>query len=170
MSSKIGSFIQLSAIALLIGSCFFVAMGLVPVLDGLSATQFVGLMQRSIGPYTNLFIRMAVPSLLTTLVYLGINWNQHSTAWWLNLIALFCLIGGGLITTQGNFPINDTIRSWSASSPPANWATYKAYWIQLHYVRTGLAFLAFLCSLGAVCWQLPVKRTESQTSFSHQPV
>lgn len=169
MSDKVGRFVQLLATALLTGSCFFVATGLIPILDSLPAAEFVGLMQRSIRPYTFLFMSMAIPATMTTLVYLAVNRNQRSAPWWLNLVALGCLAGGGLITTQGNFPINDAIRAWSASSPPSDWATYKDAWIQLHYIRTGLAVLALACCLGAVCWQLPVRRIAHQASMSKLP-
>lgn len=52
------------------------------------------------------------------------------------------LIGAGIITRVCNQPINATVMTWSASSPPPDWELLRDRWWTWHIVRTLLAVTA----------------------------
>ncbi|WP_406266491.1 DUF1772 domain-containing protein [Nocardia sp. NBC_00881] len=49
-----------------------------------------------------------------------------------------------VITRLGNVPINQHIKVWAVSGPPADYATILARWEAFHFARTACAVGAFL--------------------------
>ncbi|MEU4344484.1 DUF1772 domain-containing protein [Nocardia sp. NPDC023852] len=49
-----------------------------------------------------------------------------------------------VITRLGNVPINQHIKVWAVSGPPADYATLLARWEAFHFARTACAVVAFL--------------------------
>jgi len=80
---------------------------------------------------------------LFTLAEVGIRWHQSgrlpiwiaaSAALWL-LASMYSLIA--LV------PVNNRIKSWEKSAPPADWKTYRRRWDMHHRRRVVLLTLAF---------------------------
>lgn len=55
-----------------------------------------------------------------------------------------------LITRFGNVPINQHIKVWAVSGPPADYAEVLHRWEQFHFARTGCALVAFVALIIAV--------------------
>ncbi|MEV6069314.1 DUF1772 domain-containing protein [Nocardia sp. NPDC052001] len=55
-----------------------------------------------------------------------------------------------LITRFGNVPINQHIKVWAISGPPADYATQLHRWEMFHFTRTGCALVAFVLAIAAV--------------------
>ncbi|MGY2126077.1 anthrone oxygenase family protein [Nocardia gipuzkoensis] len=49
-----------------------------------------------------------------------------------------------LITRMGNVPINQKIKVWAVSGPPADYAEILSRWEAFHFARTACALMAFL--------------------------
>ncbi|MGY2029789.1 anthrone oxygenase family protein [Nocardia gipuzkoensis] len=49
-----------------------------------------------------------------------------------------------LITRLGNVPINQKIKVWAVSGPPADYAEILSRWEAFHFARTACALVAFL--------------------------
>ncbi|WP_159842785.1 DUF1772 domain-containing protein [Nocardia sp. CY41] len=49
-----------------------------------------------------------------------------------------------LITRLGNVPINQKIKVWAISGPPADYADILGRWEAFHFARTACALVAFL--------------------------
>ncbi|MGW4283966.1 anthrone oxygenase family protein [Nocardia sp. NPDC004750] len=64
-------------------------------------------------------------------------------------------IAAFLITRLGNVPINQKIKIWAISGPPADYAEILTRWETFHVARTACAVLAFL--LIALTTLLPAK-------------
>ncbi|MGK8522033.1 anthrone oxygenase family protein [Nocardia asteroides] len=60
-----------------------------------------------------------------------------------------------LITRLGNVPINQEIKVWAISGPPADYAEILGRWEAFHFARTACALVAFL--LVVVTTLLPAK-------------
>ncbi|MFF0455011.1 anthrone oxygenase family protein [Nocardia africana] len=55
-----------------------------------------------------------------------------------------------LVTRFGNVPINQQIKRWAVSAPPANYAEILRRWELFHFTRTGCAVAAFVLVIVAV--------------------
>lgn len=64
-------------------------------------------------------------------------------------IALGCGIAEVALTVTRNVPLNKQIQSWSAESPPADWATVRDRWMVGHRLRTGLSLAGLGCQIAA---------------------
>ncbi len=64
-------------------------------------------------------------------------------------------IAAFLITRLGNVPINQEIKVWAVSGPPADYAETLSRWEAFHFARTACALVAFL--LVALTTLLPAK-------------
>ncbi|MFG3617188.1 anthrone oxygenase family protein [Nocardia sp. NPDC047654] len=49
-----------------------------------------------------------------------------------------------LLTRLGNVPINQKIKVWAVTDPPADYADILGRWEAFHFARTGCALVAFL--------------------------
>lgn len=67
-------------------------------------------------------------------------------------IATVCFIGMLLSYWFGNRPVNAKIVSWTASSLPPDWQSYRDTWETAHAVTAGLAALAFVAVAVAIIW------------------
>jgi uncharacterized membrane protein len=72
-----------------------------------------------------------------------------------------------LITRLGNVPINGRIKSWAATTAPADHAEILARWETFNYARTGAAFVAF--ALLILLSLLPLRRSRSAQDPDNSP-
>ncbi|MGW4713501.1 anthrone oxygenase family protein [Nocardia sp. NPDC004260] len=70
-------------------------------------------------------------------------------------IASLLAVAAFVITRLGNVPINQKIKIWAISGPPADYAEILTRWETFHVARTACALLAFL--LIALTTLLPAK-------------
>lgn len=93
---------------------------------------------RKAGPYVFVFISVLF-GLLTTLFFVEGNKRKG----WLAVCAYIFLLADTLIALQGNGPLNDLFLSWTPTSIPDNWASFRDDWLQYHVYRDIFLFLLF---------------------------
>jgi uncharacterized membrane protein len=61
------------------------------------------------------------------------------------LAASICILGAILVTVIGNWPINDQIKTWSATAPPPTWTQLRDEWWRFHLARTLMLIAGLSC-------------------------
>lgn len=59
-------------------------------------------------------------------------------------IAFAALIADVLLMMKGNMPINNLINTWTAENYPADWAMYRAKWLQIFFYREIVTITGFI--------------------------
>ncbi len=59
------------------------------------------------------------------------------------LAGCLCLVGAGLTTFRGHFPLNAQISAWSIASPPTDWLQVQRQWTTFHHARVALVLVGF---------------------------
>ncbi|WP_327110278.1 DUF1772 domain-containing protein [Nocardia sp. NBC_01730] len=80
-------------------------------------------------------------TILSTLVLAVRSTARHR---WFAGGAAVLAVASFVITRLGNVPINQQIKVWAVSGPPADYATILARWEAFHFARTACAVVAFL--------------------------
>jgi Domain of unknown function (DUF1772) len=73
--------------------------------------------------------------------------RRRRTTFLLTLVAVLGFLGTLLSFAFGNRPINDAVAPWTATSLPADWASYRDRWDAAHVLSAGLAAVAFVSLL-----------------------
>ncbi|MBW4618825.1 MAG: DUF1772 domain-containing protein [Cyanosarcina radialis HA8281-LM2] len=125
-----------------------------PLLNQLSATEYVELMQRFLGVarrapinLTLMFASILAPIPALFGFYRSANWLGFGLAG-TGLIIFF--VGMFLVSRWFNEPLYDRILSWTAKTPPLDWETARQEWYLLNIVRacaSGSALVLFLIAL-----------------------
>jgi uncharacterized membrane protein len=126
-----------------------------PLLNQLSATEYVEVMQRflNVARRSPLNLTLMFTSILAPLPAL-LGFYQSSN--WLGLrlagigIIIF-FVGMFLVSRFFNEPLYDQISDWAAKTSPLDWQAARQQWHILNLVRvcaSGIAFILFLTTLG----------------------
>lgn len=67
----------------------------------------------------------------------------------LSVVALGCGLAEIALTLTQNVPLNKQIQSWTAETPPTNWAAMRDRWMVGHRLRTGLSLAGLGCQIAA---------------------
>ena len=136
-------FASLLLAALAVGAMFAVCLIFNPA--GLDAATYVWQHQWGVRA---LNVKLPILGVATTAVTLAAALLERSdrTRLALLLIAAGLFIIAGLITRFLNQPINATVMTWSAQSPPEGWMRQRNAWWRWHITRFS-AGLAGLCML-----------------------
>jgi uncharacterized membrane protein len=134
-------FILLLLLSLLVGTMFGIWVGFNPA--SLSAAAYVEQQQNAIRSLNTLLPVMGAVCVLLE-AWLAIQSKNNPRSCYLFVAAIVCLVVAALVTRFGNQRINAQVITWSAQSPPANWAQLRDAWWQWHVVRT-LAGIVGLC-------------------------
>jgi Domain of unknown function (DUF1772) len=104
-----------------------------------------------------------VLALLTTCGVLVLV-RQDRTASLLTLVGALSFLGMLLSYAFGNRPINDLVASWTPSTLPPDWTSYRDRWDTVHTVSAGLAMVALITLLVATLRDtLPAGTRRSET-------
>ncbi|WP_067566186.1 DUF1772 domain-containing protein [Nocardia acidivorans] len=87
---------------------------------------------------------------LTVLSTLALAIHRTGRYRWLAATASVLAIGSFLITRLGNVPINQKIKVWAVSGPPADYAAILHRWEIFHFARTACALTAFVLTIAVV--------------------
>lgn len=90
-----------------------------------------------------------IVGLLTTSSILFFVWKRRRT-FVQTLVGALCFLGMLLAYWLGNRPINAKISSWTASTLPASWMSYRDYWDYAHTTSALFAAIALIVLLIAV--------------------
>jgi cytochrome bd-type quinol oxidase subunit 2 len=140
-------FILLLLLSLLVGTTFGIWVGFNP--SSLSAAAYVEQQQNAIRSLNTLLPVMGAVCIALA-AWLAVQSKDNSRSRYLLVAAIACLVVAALVTRFGNQPINAQVITWSAQSPPANWAQLRDTWWQLHVVRTLAGILGLSLTLLAV--------------------
>jgi uncharacterized membrane protein len=113
---------------------------------GDSGSFYVLYKQRVIPALTVPLPLIAMLAVLTVAIDAYVLWRDPAGSrlcLGLALAGLALLVGGGILTKAGHFPINDRIMTWDPAAPPADWSAVQAKWATFHVVRTAMSTLAF---------------------------
>ena len=131
----------LVTLALLVGTMFGIWVGYNPT--SLSASAYVEQQQNAIRSLNTLLPAMgAICILLTAALAFKSKGDRRSR--YLLIAAALLMIVAALVTRFGNQPLNAMVITWSAQSPPANWAQLRDEWWHWHIARS----LAGVAALG----------------------
>lgn len=95
------------------------------------------------------FGAVATPALATVLVLFQQDWKVRYGQLFIAGFIIY-LIGTFLVTVTIHIPMNEYIATWSASSPPSDWATVRARWALWNHVRTSAAIISLVLYLSAL--------------------
>ena len=143
MTTTFVRFMNIFIAALVVGVMFGIWLGYNPA--GLTASAYVEQQQMAIrGLNVIMPILGAIGIVLTLLQAWLVRLDRAS--FWLLLTGAALLIAAGLITRFGNQPINARVITWSAATPPSEWAQARDLWWHWHVLRTvaGLVALGFI--------------------------
>lgn len=107
-----------------------------------SAAFFTELKQLEIRAFTVPLPAIGLTAVVFGLVHAALG-RRNRSALAFTLAGVLCLGIGAVITARGHFPMNDRVATWSAASPPAEWAEVRDRWRQTHDVRTAVTVLGF---------------------------
>lgn len=96
------------------------------------------------GPVMQALMALAIVSTLTLAV--------RSKSWqrWVAASASALTLTSFLVTRFGNVPINQQIKQWAVSTPPADYTEILRRWELFHFTRTGCALVAFVFVIAVV--------------------
>ncbi len=140
-------FLALVLPGLIAGATFGIWQGYDP--RGLDAAAFIAVHQEAVRGLNVLLPALGIGSV----ILLGVAaWlaRKDRPAVWLFLIALVCMVAGGVVTRLFNQTINAEIIGWSAANVPDNWTALRASWWDWHIVRTLFALAGFAVAIAAV--------------------
>ena len=87
-----------------------------------------------------------VVGLVTTASILLLVWKKR-TVFVQTLVGALCFLGMLLAYWFGNRPINAKVSSWTPSTLPANWMSYRDYWDYAHSTAAVFAIIALVILL-----------------------
>ena len=140
MTRSIVLFAALLFTALVAGGAFVIWIEYNPT--GMSASFYTEIMQHAIRVFTAPLPTVVMLSVLFTAASAFIC-RRERPAFYLLFLAGACMVAVALITAFGNVPINNQIKTWSISSPPAAWVDLSAEWWRFQSART----VAAICGL-----------------------
>ena len=140
MTTIIMRFALLVLLALLVGAMFGILAGFNPA--SLSASAYVEQQQNAIRSLNTLLPAIGAACIVLT-IGLAVRAQGDTRSRALLIVAGLLLITAALVTRFANQPINAIVMSWTAQSPPPNWAQLRDEWWHWHIVRTyaGIAAL-----------------------------
>jgi uncharacterized membrane protein len=139
MARGIVLFLTLFFVALTSGAAFVIWLDTNP--SGMSAAFYVEKMQHAIRVFTVPVNTVAILGVLFTITSTFLARRDRFT-FYLLIAGSICLIAATLITTFGNVPIINQIKTWSVNSPPPNWIEVGKNWSWFQAVRTILQMMA----------------------------
>ena len=96
--------------------------------------------------------------LLTTAAILFFVW-KHRATFVQTLVGALCFVGMLLAYWFGNRPVNAKISSWTPSTLPADWASYRDYWDYAHTTTAVFGAIALVILLIAALHDTPTAKT-----------
>lgn len=133
MLERIVRFAAVALAAVVVGTMFGIWLEGNP--NDLSPTSYVEHQQHAIRALNHIMPVLGALTALLVLVMAAFARNDRRQ-FALLIAALGCLVIAGLTTRFLNQPINAVVITWSAHSPPTNWAELRDAWWRWHIVRT----------------------------------
>lgn len=144
MLQNVARFLQLLLMGLYTGIFFGDRIGVTPIRPKLPAASFVLYQQELHLRFGKLMPVLAIGSLLAGVVSLVLlRRNYQSRDFVFTMIATLCTACVLILTLLINVPVNETLMTWQASSPPENVMQLWAPWEGSHTIRTVISLIGF---------------------------
>jgi hypothetical protein len=95
--------------------------------------------------HNGMYVQIVMAFSILTPVWWAYTLRGSMSARSLAISAFFLSLTAFLITRFGNVPINQMIKTWSATAPPPGYQQLLSRWLLFHNVRTVMALGSFLC-------------------------
>ena len=146
MVLNLARFFQLLLMGLYTGLLFGDRVGVTPIRPKLPAAAFVLYQQQLHLRFGKVMPVLLGGSLLAGVISLILlRRNYKSRKFVFTTIATLCTVCVVILTRLINVPINETLMTWQASSPPENVMQLWAPWEGSHTIRTVIAVIGFAC-------------------------
>ena len=139
-------------IALVAGATFGIWRGYNPT--DYSALTFLETHQGAVRGLNTLIPAIALAAIILSLILLARSYGS-GLPFFLYLIAIVLMIGGGVITRLENQPINAIVMTWSMETMPTTWAELRDSWWMWHVIRTVVSIAALAILITAVLTDRP---------------
>lgn len=137
-------FFQLLLMGLYTGILFGDRVGVTAIRPKLPAAAFVLFQQELHLRFGKFMPLLLAGSLLAGIIsLLLLRRNYQSREFIFTMIATLCTVGVITMTRLINVPINETLITWQASSPPENVMQLWAPWEGSHTIRTVISLIGF---------------------------
>ena len=144
MLLNIARFFQMLLMGLYTGLLFGDRVGVTPIRPKLPAASFVLFQQELHLRFGKLMPVLLVGSLVAGVISLVLlRRNYQNKVFIFTTIATLCTVGVVILTRLINVPVNETLMTWQASSPPENVMQLWAPWEGSHTIRTIMAVIGF---------------------------
>jgi hypothetical protein len=144
MLLNLARFFQLLLMGLYTGLLFGDRVGVTPIRPKLPAAAFVLYQQQLHLRFGKVMPVLLAGSLLAGVISLVLlRRNYKSREFIFTTIATLCTVCVVILTRLINVPINETLMTWQASSPPENVMQLWAPWEGSHTIRTFIAVIGF---------------------------
>lgn len=152
MQTKIMLLLTLLAYSVIVGQSYMYIIALKDVQNNMQADSYIELRKLTDTAFRANFKWVIYAALLfNLLLVISTIKNPGSLLFITIVIAFLALITDTLLAVKGNVPVNDLINSWSADNYPANWADYRAKWLNIFQYRQIANITGFVSLLiGAV--------------------
>lgn len=153
-SVHIAHLVYTFGIGLFAGLLYTFEQGVIPTLNTLTPVEYARVQQgliRALDAFPTGVIVVANIAMLLPLYPLIRLWSARRTTYWRLTVlgwALF-FFGVGVFTIVLNVPINNTVLTWDAAAPPADWQTWRDQWNRLNAIRTPINYVSFLLMIWA---------------------
>ena len=144
MLLNLARFFQLLLMGLYTGLLFGDRVGVTPIRPKLPAAAFVLFQQELHLRFGKVMPVLLAGSLLAGVISLVLlRRNYRNREFIFTTIATVCTVCVVILTRLINVPINETLMTWQASSPPENVMQLWAPWEGSHTIRTVIAVIGF---------------------------
>ena len=152
MARSVILFCALFFTALVAGGAFVIWIEYNPT--GMSAASYVEGMQHAIRVFTVPLPTTVILSFLFCAASAFLA-RRERPGFYLLVAATASVLAVALITVFGNIPINNQIKTWRITAPPASWVDLSAQWWQFQTVRT----IAAVCGMALLIVAVLMRRS-----------
>ena len=148
MKLKVIEFTALLLAALVMGVFWGTWFTLTRSIPDFSAAEFVHIGKTIIA---NVAVPMAILMPLTLLMMLAAIWQSrriNKSSFYFYISSFLLMVITLIITVAIEVPIDNQIKTWTASTAPANWESLRHTWDQFHTIRT----FTSIASVGFFAW------------------
>ena len=154
MKLKVIEFTTLLLAVLVMGVFWGTWFTLTRSIDNFSPAEFIHIGNTII---SNVAVPMAIlmPStLLMMVITMWLSFRVSKPSFYLSTLSFLLMVVTLIITVAIEVPIDNQIKTWTATTTPANWESLRHTWDQFHTART----FTSIASVAYLAWGV-IKRT-----------
>ena len=141
---NVSRFLQLLTTGLFTGILFGDRIGVTPIRPKLPPASFILFQQELHLTFGKLMPVLLVVSLLSGAITLVLLRREYKSSQFVfTAVATLCVLAVIVMTRSINVPLNETLMTWQASSPPENLMQLWAPWEGSHTIRTVISLIGF---------------------------